>query len=79
MARILVGRRRHRFRQVKPQIDELRAQARCQSLTINTGVYTYEPTYQQALEFRQAAERGAAIVRAARRTIHRASTLRVAQ
>jgi len=51
------------FAKVKPQIDELRAQGALPVLTIQYWeFYTYEPTYQQALEFRQAAELGAAIV-----------------
>ena len=49
--------------QVKPQIDSLRAQGALPVLTIQYWeFYTYEPSYQQALEFRQAAELGAAIV-----------------
>ena len=51
------------FTQVKPQIDELRAQGALPVLTIQYWeFYTYEPTIQQAAEFREAAELGAAIV-----------------
>jgi len=49
--------------QVKPQIDALRAQGALPVLTIQYWeFYTYEPSYQQAAEFRAAAELGAAIV-----------------
>ena len=51
------------FTQVQPQIDELRAEGALPVFTIQYWeFYTYEPSYQQAAEFREAAELGAAIV-----------------
>ncbi len=51
------------FTRVKQQIDELLVQGVLPVLTIQYWeFYTYEPSYQQAAEFRQAAELGAAIV-----------------
>ena len=51
------------FSRVQPQIDELRAEGALPVLTIQYWeFYTYEPTFQQAQEFRKAAELGAAIV-----------------
>lgn len=48
---------------VKPQIDALRAQGALPVLTLQYWeFYTYEPSFQQAAEFRAAAELGAAIV-----------------
>jgi poly-gamma-glutamate synthesis protein (capsule biosynthesis protein) len=49
--------------QVKPQIDVLRAEGALPVFTIQYWeFYTYEPTFQQAAEFREAADLGAAIV-----------------
>ncbi len=51
------------FSKVEPLIGELRDQGALPVFTIQYWeFYTYEPTYQQAREFREAAELGAAIV-----------------
>jgi len=51
------------FTRVQSQIEALRAQGALPVFTIQYWeFYTYEPTYQQAAEFRRAAELGAAIV-----------------
>jgi poly-gamma-glutamate synthesis protein (capsule biosynthesis protein) len=51
------------FTKVQPQIEALRAQGALPVFTIQYWeFYTYEPSYQQAAEFRKAAELGAAIV-----------------
>jgi poly-gamma-glutamate synthesis protein (capsule biosynthesis protein) len=51
------------FNKVKPQIDQLRAEGALPVFTIQYWeFYTYEPSFQQVGEFKQAAELGAAIV-----------------